>query len=347
MAQNLRKSTNGTNNENENVMAVEVEVHKHPEQVDQGVSRKRLFSGNNPTSQSPVLKRSKNDKYLTESDSDSDAEYIDNSTIFRMFNSLSSQMTGLSDQYNELKDRILTIEANLEAKLSQKFKSVLDTRFEVELSDVKAEVTANIAVVRSEVNKKCDEMGKLYAEAVSCNLMGKQESTSVIVKMLPEDRNEDKNKDITKNRVDALVRDGLRFRDVRVKEAERKKKNGTGRNPGIVKVTFETKEQKEKVLKEKQKLKQSKEYRNVYIEEELTREQLNADSNMRTILKEIGKDKTYCVKNGQIKRRLNNGQSRGTGSYDSRESHERSEGWRTQNRRGNNYRGRGSRGGRR
>lgn len=66
-------------------------------------------------------------------------------------------MSGLCGQYHELKERISNIEANLEAKLTQQFKTALDMRLELEISDIKAEVTADIAVVRIEMNSRYDE----------------------------------------------------------------------------------------------------------------------------------------------------------------------------------------------
>jgi hypothetical protein len=43
----------------------------------------------------------------------------------------------------------------------------------------------------------------------------------------------------------------------------------------------------------------------VYIENETTIESRNMEANMRTILKEIGRDKDYMVRNGKIRRKMN------------------------------------------
>lgn len=71
--------------------------------------------------------------------------------------------------------------------------------------------------------------------------------STVVIKMLPEKAGESRDESITKGNVEAMIRDGLRLRDIRVKKGERKQnKRPTNKNPGIVKVVFETKEQNEK-----------------------------------------------------------------------------------------------------
>ncbi|CAG2202245.1 unnamed protein product [Mytilus edulis] len=76
--------------------------------------------------------------------------------------------------------------------------------------------------------------------------------------MLSESEAEKTDPAITKNRVCAIIRDGLRIHDVKVISAERKESRG--RNPGVVVATVETSEQKEKIMKNKIKLRQTREY---------------------------------------------------------------------------------------
>ena len=53
-------------------------------------------------------------------------------------------------------------------------------------------------------------------------------------------------------------------------------------------------------MKNKTFLKNVNKYKKVYIENDYSSETRNTDSNLRTILKEIGKDKQYRVAGGKI-----------------------------------------------
>jgi hypothetical protein len=110
----------------------------------------------------------------------------------------------------------------------------------------------------------------------------------------------------------------------------------------IVIATVETTEQKHKIVKNKSNLRNSRNYSHVYIENETTIESRNMEANMRTILKEIGRDKDYLVRNGKIRRKMNSRDQRD-------ESNRGAAAWQTvsNDRRGSNTHRGGSRGGRR
>ena len=88
----------------------------------------------------------------------------------------------------------------------------------------------------------------------------------MIIRNVRESPNETEGSNpIAKNKVISLVRDGLKIRDVRVSDAQRKKANGD--NPGLVLATFESHEQVSKVLKAKTEFaKRMTIYNTVYIE---------------------------------------------------------------------------------
>ncbi|KAK3101643.1 hypothetical protein FSP39_005134 [Pinctada imbricata] len=192
------------------------------------------------------------------------------------------------------------MESNLENKLTQKMKSSMDAR----LGEVRQEMNEKITEVRNEVEMRVSQLKKSYANVAEGkdSAMVSNISKSIVIKMLPEKRGEPNDADATKNNVNALIRDGLRLRDIKVVSAKRKQ-NKNSKNPGVVTFTLETKEQKEKLIKEKSKLKSTEKYKRVYIEEEMSKEQLSADQNMRTILKETGIDRHYYVHNGNIRKR--------------------------------------------
>ena len=77
-------------------------------------------------------------------------------------------------------------------------------------------------------------------------------------------------------------------------------------------------------MKDKYKLKTNAKYRDVYIGNEKSKDDLKADQNLRTIVREIGRHRDYYVVNGQIKRRTRDGsQDRDRAGYDRRRPYSR------------------------
>ena len=96
---------------------------------------------------------------------------------------------------------------------------------------------------------------------------------------MPENQNED-----IKNKVNALFRDGLRLANVSVKDAERKQSHNDSK-PGVVIATLKNKEEKQQVMREKSKLKDSRRFSKVFIHHDQVPSQRNMSSNFRAILR--------------------------------------------------------------
>ena len=65
--------------------------------------------------------------------------------------------------------------------------------------------------------------------------------------------------------------------------------------PGVIIATLENIEQRSEILKNKNKLKDSTKHKNIYIQADVCYEQRIASQNLRTILKELGKDNVLAV----------------------------------------------------
>ena len=92
-----------------------------------------------------------------------------------------------------------------------------------------------------------DEQVKRKDNAEAVSNYQTRNDTNIVIKMLNESETEKTDPAITKNRVCAIIRDGLRIHDVKGLSAERKESRG--RNPGVVVATVETTDQKEKIMK--------------------------------------------------------------------------------------------------
>jgi hypothetical protein len=84
-----------------------------------------------------------------------------------------------------------------------------------------------------------------------------------IIKNLEYNEREKNESDLTKNKVQELLRDGLGLANVQIKSASRKESRG--KYPGVV-VETDTFDEKKEIMKNKAKLKSSRQYDRVYIE---------------------------------------------------------------------------------
>ena len=122
---------------------------------------------------------------------------------------------------------------------------------------------------------------------------------NVIIRNLNYDPREQTDKNITLNKVNKLLRDGLKLKAVNVSSCERKQSRG--QKPGLIVARIETAEQKNKIMNVKNSLKNSSDYKDVYIEHDRSFSTRVNESNMFTVLKELDKAKDYYVtSNGRI-----------------------------------------------
>lgn len=90
-------------------------------------------------------------------------------------------------------------------------------------------------------------------------------------------------------KTNTLVKDGLNLPGVKVISAERKLSRND--HPGIVIVKCASPEHVQQIMDNKAKLKDNTRYRNVYISRDIPLAQRILNSNMRTIIDTIGRDK--------------------------------------------------------
>ena len=164
-------------------------------------------------------------------------EYIDNKTIYDMFQTLSLQMETL---YGDLNKRMSSMEANIELKLTQKLKNALDSKVESELENVRGEIKDQVDIVREEMRSEMKSLKTSYSDIVkkspTPSIENEQRKTRFVVKNLSEDANEKNDNRITMNKINSLVKDGLKLKSVKVQKVERKQNKGKGHGTVIVTV---------------------------------------------------------------------------------------------------------------
>ena len=237
---------------------------------------------------------------------------VDNDTVFAMFQSLSNQM---NDLYGDLSKRISNIEANLENKLTQKLKTSIDAGF----GEVREEVNKQISEVRKEVDTQVNniksvkssvqKLEKSYAEIVKNHGNGNgnggenvDRAKNIVIRNLPVSENEH-----VVNKVNGMLRDGLKIRDVTVATAVRK---GSGREnrPGVVIATCKSVDDKKKIMSNKRALKDTRHYEKVYLDHDLSKGDRNLAASLKSIVDVVGRGKLR-INGSRVRKASDNRQS--------------------------------------
>ena len=121
---------------------------------------------------------------------------------------------------------------------------------------------------------------------------------SFVVKNLKYSKKEDEDKQVTVNKVQALLRDGLKIKNVKVLSAERK--GARDDRPGLIITEVESAEQKKSIFKCKRQLRGNKVYPDVYINDDLPFELRQTEASLRTLVREMGKENQYTVRGARL-----------------------------------------------
>ena len=223
---------------------------------------------------------------------------------------LQDQIGKVRDEFNS---RIEGLTKNVETKVTQNVKKAIDDKvkgvkkeMESELTRVKnnmKETEKDITRVKETIIPTMDErigdeleeihnkvevmekdMRKRNREGPSNKQKddGNARSKNIILRNFPERADED-----IKRRVHYMIRDTMKLNNICVVSAERLTNNNSSK-PGIVKVTLDSKESKQRVMQHKKKLKDSSRYNKTFIEHDILAAQRAINANFRTVLNVIG-----------------------------------------------------------
>ena len=214
--------------------------------------------------------------------------------VLCLFKAMSSDMRTM---FGSVNDRISQMEMNLEGRLSRTVEDIMDKKLketiQTEMNKVRDEFQTEIKTL----NAKIDEMEATQSRTET-TAREVEQNCNIVITYLKEDSKEKDQPTITRNKVVSLLRDGLKLKDVYVTSATRKVSRG--KYPGVVVATLQSAEQKSSVMKAKSKLKDCNIFRNIYIENDIPLDVRKSDSNMRILLRELGKDKYLTLKGGRI-----------------------------------------------
>lgn len=162
--------------------------------------------------------------------------------------------------------------ANLEQKLTNKMLKTV----QIEIDNVREEFSGIVGDMVSRVQQLEDKSSSLESADVGLNF---------ILRNVPEGKSEN-----IVNKINGILTDGLKLRDVKIEHAARKQSYKRGQ-PGLVIAKCKNSEDKEKIMSAKRILADSRNYRDISISHDKTRDQRLQEANWRTVISAVGKDK--------------------------------------------------------
>ncbi|CAG2245362.1 unnamed protein product [Mytilus edulis] len=257
---------------------------------------KRRLSNGSVEGTSKKLKFLVNDDHediirLTQSTQCKDNSICTNEHNSSDFSELKSLVVGLTGSMNSFCQMITQRMDNLEKTIPNTIASLIDSKISSEMKKVKQQFQKELKTV----SDKVENIEKSYANAA------KQQPTSdeairVIVRNLPESNGEN-----VLNKVNALIKDGLHLKDVKAVSADRKKSYKEGKY-GVVIVVFKSLNEKRKVMDKKRNLKDSRNFKDIFIENDLSKSQRILNNNLRNIVNAIGENRLE-IKGGRVRTR--------------------------------------------
>lgn len=194
----------------------------------------------------------------------------------------------MQNNFSVLGKRIDSIEANLEKKLTDKMTKVIDKRISSESVKLKKDMENKVHDIRKEFEADLDEISEKVANLSSQrNNDGIRETLSshsdelklnIVVRKLPETMNENLD-----NKVNSLIKDGLKLRDIEVRSTERKQSHSAN-IPGVVVAKLRNIEDKKKIMTAKAILRHDRRYKDIFIHNDQTKEERLMSANLRSLV---------------------------------------------------------------
>ena len=227
---------------------------------------------------------------------------------------LSQRITSKVKKVNEsVSKRINKLKTDLDKRLSDGLAQMVDKRVNSEMNKIRTEVDSRMSNIRSDLTSEIEETeAKVNSITVTLQVdVGASEShnrhLNVVVRNFPESVNEN-----IEDRMNSLLRIHIKVVDVTVSVAKRIESNSDSK-PWVITATFRSSEDKEKMMKSKNKLKNSV-YKQVFIHNDQSKEERLLNSNLRAIVDAvtcIHNNTNLSVRGNRVVRNNNNGEREG------------------------------------
>ena len=219
---------------------------------------------------------------LTKADVHINAEVSTNQLIQKM-------NQDMHKMFDSLTLKMDTIAEEIEKKLCAKFSQMLDKRINNEIRKVKEDIDSRISIVKEDLYDEIKDLNDKVADLNPGDSENKRE-VNIILRNVPERTNEH-----VCDTVNAILKDGLRLRDVSATRAERLSNQNNGNKEtdrstksGLIVATLRNKDDKRKVMENKKKLNDSRNrHKGVFIHGDQSREERLQRSNLKTLIDSI------------------------------------------------------------
>jgi hypothetical protein len=212
-----------------------------------------------------------------------------------MFDKLSADVNMM---FMSLNERFDELNSNLENRIASKVSQLLDKRVNNELSKIKRDVNNTVdskfeSVKQSIKNELTTDLAVLRDQIESMQSATStvpevrethDRSLNIVIRNMAES-----NCERTAERVNGLLRDGLKLSHVSVSKADRKKSYNDAK-PGVIIATLKSKKDKQAIMSAKPQLRHSTRYTKVFIHHDQSPAERKASLNFATILGALNSD---------------------------------------------------------
>ncbi|CAG2220934.1 unnamed protein product [Mytilus edulis] len=157
----------------------------------------------------------------------------------------------MNTMHISLTERIDTLEKNMSKDLAQ----LIEQKVKHEVSQAKKEINGKLSSFKDQVNVlegKVNSMEQSYASVVKQPSVNDEKKLNIVIKGLPHGKNEENNPQCTLNKVNSLIRDGLKLSNIKFLKAERKVSRDS--KSGLIIAKVQSLEDKKSIMKAKSKL---------------------------------------------------------------------------------------------
>lgn len=193
---------------------------------------------------------------------------------------LSALVVRLADDMRQLNEsvnnRMCTFQKFLEEKLGTEINRMVDERINEQMSQFRSEVENDLCTISSKVDTLEKSMSKYSSKSDN-------KERNIVIRNLPERRGEH-----LVFKINGLIKDGLKIRNIEIEAATRKVSKNV-RKPGVVIAVCKSLEEKLQILKVKRALKDSRSFKDVFIENYIPVQQRLLNANLKVIVDSVGK----------------------------------------------------------
>lgn len=200
--------------------------------------------------------------------------------------------------YEEMFDRLTdhltqltsNMEANLTAQIAASIREVVSQEISTAITNIRKEFNAEMKLMKTRLEN-------LEARPVATKVINDVEDTIYVAGVaISEHEN-------VLHKATAIIKDGCKVNNIEVRKADRRK--GFNGKPGIVVVRLGNKDQVDKVMEGVKNLKQTSQYKKVFISRHMSKELRAMKSNARTLLKACGKEQDFVFKGAFLAKKPN------------------------------------------